>query len=388
MKLNLKRLIVFALATTLLFATGCSGDKTKTEKVFKYVYDLGTYTSLNDQKADQYFDKEYNNWGGGCTAVAKKLDNKDLIVGRNMDLNISNKLAYIHKTKLKDCYETIGLTYTFRDISPDLDDFKKNGLSKEFRNLIPHMADDMLNSEGLYVEINMREKETMEDGSDKFSNSGTNVSSDHKVYIFELPYYISLHCATVKEAVDYVKTLNVYSKKGYWNYAFMIADAKGNYGVLEIANNKVYWKDKQNCQTNFYVNKNLNKIQQNKVGVGRYDLAVKDVKKVKNEADMMKLMKTLNYSNFYKPDTCKFDIRPECVEDGVPYDYVMQPKIKSMIYDKVRQEGQAIEKMSRQELQDANKYWESTFTEVVNCNEKTIRVRFFEDKKQEVTLKF
>ena len=44
-----------------------------------------------------------------------------------------------------------------------------------------------------------------------------------------------------------------------------------------------------------------------------------------------------------------------------------------------------IGKMSRQELQDACKYWESIFTVVANCNNRTIRVRFFEDNDKTFT---
>lgn len=46
----------------------------KLEKIFDYVYDLGTYTSYDVKAADDYFADEYDDWGGKCTAVEKTLD--------------------------------------------------------------------------------------------------------------------------------------------------------------------------------------------------------------------------------------------------------------------------------------------------------------------------
>lgn len=366
------------------FGIGFEKDK-ELKKVFDYVYDLGTYTCLDEKAANEYFSKEYDDWGGKCTAVAKTLRDGTVLVGRNMDLNISNKAAYIYRTKLKGCYETINLTYNCDRISPDKDVIEKEGITDEFRNLVPFMADDVLNSKGLYIEINMRQGESFADGTAKFSCSGTNPDSDKRVYMFEIPRYVGEHCATVYEAIEYVKSLDVYSKSGYKNYAFLIADATGHYGVLELAQNKVIWHDGQKAQANFYIDKEMAAIEDYKAGVGRYDTVMSGIDAVTGEEDMLELMKSVNYFNFYSPYTCKYDVRSEFVGDGITYDYVMQPDRKEEIYALIALEGEYVHSLSRQELQNLNKFWESIFTEVVNCTEKTILVRFFEN--DELTLK-
>lgn len=360
----------------------------KLEKVFDYVYDLGTYYCYDVEAADAYFAEEYDDWGGKCTAVEKTLDDGSVIVGRNMDLNISNKAAYMYRTKIKGCYETINLTYTFRDISPDAELIEKEGITSEFRNLVPFMADDVLNSEGLYIEINMREGEFNADGTAKFSCSGTNPASDKRIYMFEVPRYVGEHCATVDEAVEYVKSLDIYSKDGYWNYAFLMADATGHYGVLEFAQNKVLWNDYQQAQANFYIDKEMNAIEDYKTGVGRYNTVMDGVKNVKNEDDMLELMKSVNYFSFYSPESCKFDVRPECVGHGITYDMVMDPANYDYIMSMIKKEGDVVNSMTRQELQNKNEYWESSFTEVINCSEKTLFVRFFENDEKTIKLDF
>ena len=138
----MKKIINVLLSSLfILMCIGCSTNTKTTQielkEVFEYVYDLGTMTELDSEYANDYLYKEYNNWGGGCSAVAKVLENGDTIVGRNMDLNISNKAAYIFRTDVEGCYKTINLNYTFRDISPDLNDLKANGLSEHFYNVMP-----------------------------------------------------------------------------------------------------------------------------------------------------------------------------------------------------------------------------------------------------------
>lgn len=314
-------------------------DEKNLTKVFDYVYDLGTYDKLNYSYAKEFYKDQNDNWGGKCTAVAKNLDDGTTLVGRNMDLNISNKAAYIFRTKIDGCHETINLAYTFRDFSPDNKEIEEKGLSKEFRDLVPFIADDVLNDAGLYIEINMRHGELNEDGSSRFSCSGTNPDSDERVHVFMLPRYVGEHCATVEEALEYVKTLDLYTKDGYWNYCFMIADATGRYGVLEIAQNKLYWNEGANAQANFYVTPELNAIQDFKIGLGRYETVTNGIKDVTNEDDMLDLMKKVNYYNYYSPEICSFDIRSELSGELIPLDNIEDEETKEYVEENINKKG-------------------------------------------------
>ena len=392
MRKNKITLLIF-IVTISMSLFGCNEKQTsqiELQEVFDHVYDIGTFTSLDYEYANEYFAKENDNWGGGCSAIAKTLDNGQTIVGRNMDLNISNKAAYIFRTDVKDCYKTINLAYTFRDISPNYDEIQTKGLSEEFTKVLPFMADDVLNEKGLYIEVNMRNGEFWPTGESKFSCKGTNPNSDTRVYMFEIARYVGEHCATVDEAVEYVKTLNVYSKDGYWNYCFLIADASGHYGVLEFVNDYVIWNDYQPAQTNFYVNKLANYAEELKCGKGRYDVLMNGIDKVQTEEDMFELMDSVTYYQVYDPYNCNFDPRSENV--GVmpfaTYDMIMQDEYKEIIYEAINVVGKEVLSLTRQQQQDKNEYWESSFTEVINCNEKTLFVRFFEDDNRTIKLSF
>ena len=390
---NMKKFInVITILLILFMVCACEKEDTElhrdVEEIYEYVFDAGTYSKLDYDYAHDYFVKEYDNYGGKCSAIAKTLDNGQLIVGRNMDLNISNKCAYVVRTKVDGCYETLGLAYTFRDISPEYNDVKEKGLNGEFTKVLPFMCDDVLNTEGLYVEINMRNGEFWPTGEPKFSCSGTNPESDQRVYMFELPRYIGEHCATVDEAIEYVKTLDVYSKDGYWNYCFLLADATGHYGVLEFAMDTVIWNDYQQCQTNFYVNEDIQSIEELKCGVGRYDYLIGHIDEVESETDMFNLMDDVSYYQIYDPSTCKFDVISEDV-GALPfasYDFVVENR--EIVTEIMQEYGNLVRSLSREQQQAENEYWESSFTEVINCNYKTLYVRFFENESKELLLSF
>ena len=386
MKKLIKILSIFLIA---LMCCSCGNNSHRDIKeIYEYVFDAGTYTDLDYKFADAYFKKEYDNYGGKCSAIAKVLDSGQMIVGRNMDLNISDKCAYVVRTNVKDCYETVGLAYTFRDISPSYDEAKADGLNGEFEKVLPFMCDDVLNTEGLYVEINMRNGEFWPTGDSKFSCSGTNPESKQRVYMFELPRYISEHCATVDEAIEYVKTLNVYSKDGYWNYCFLLADATGHYGLLEFAIDQVIWHDYQPCQTNFYIDDDVRSIEDLKCGIGRYDYLMEHIDEVENETDMFNLMDDVSYYQVYDPSTSKFDVISEDV--GVlpfaSYDFLIENR--DYVIELMQLYGDQVTAMTRQQQQKENTYWESSFTEVVNCNYRTLYVRFFEDDSKTLSLSF
>lgn len=187
------------------------------------------------------------------------------------------------------------------------------------------------------MEVNMRFYEPDKNGKPVFASSGTNPKSKDRVSVVMLPRYIASRCATVDEAVALAKKLDIYSIQApgmNWSLCFMMADATGNYGLLEIAQNKVSFLKKQPAQANFYVTKSFNKQQHYKAGLGRYATIMNGVKAKQ--------------------------------ENGAA-------KLRSM---------------TRDQIMDAGIYWESTFTNLVNCNKRTLTVRFFEDENKVLTLGF
>ena len=391
---NIKKLFVVILSLILVFSLASCGNnkdtKIKLTPVFDYVLDAGIYKSLDYDFAEEYFRTHYDNDGGACTACAKVNSAGEMLIGRNMDLNISDRSAYIFRTDIEGCYKTINLMYTFREYAPHYKDVVEEGLPTEFGKVMPFFADDVLNEKGLYIEVNMRNGEYWPTGEPKFSCKGTNPKSDTDVYMFTLSRCIGDHCATVDEAIEYVKTLNVYSQYGYWNYCFLIADASGHYGVLEFADDEVIWNDMQPAQANFYINPDYQAIEELKAGLGRYKNVMEGRETVETEEDMFNLMDSVSYFQVYDPDNCKFDWRSENV-GALKYatnEFVMDPKYQEFIYSEMKKQSAYVLSQTREQLRAANEFWESAFTEVINCNNRTLTVRFYENDDYKITLSF
>ena len=356
----------------------------KVSKVYDYVLDVGIYESTDFEYAQKEIKSKYDKWGGLCTAVAKVTDDGTTLVGRNMDLYISNKPAYIFRTKVSGLYETIGLTYN-NMTGTDYSEVAVNGMPEGFYKMIPFMATDVLNSEGLYIETNMRNDEYWATGKNKFGCSGTKPGAETRICSCVLPQYLGQRCATVDEAINLVNELDIYSMNSEdlaWDFCFMMADATGHYGLMEIANNKVVWLDGQQAQTNFYINEEFAKNEELKCGVGRYETVMAGIDAVQTQDDMYNLISSVSYSQRYLPETSVFDVRSEFVGiyDNWTYDYVMKEENREEVMSTINGFGEKFSNYTRQELQDKNAYWESTFTEVVDPAEKTIRVRLFENE--------
>lgn len=169
-----------------------------------------------------------------------------------------------------------------------------------------------------------------------------------------------------------------------------MADALGNYGVLEIADNEVYWLDKQPVQTNFYINKTCYEKSDYKAGLGRYSLLMEQVENVETFEEMFTLMDCVKYSTINDPENALFDIRSEYVGtyENWTDEYVLDEANKDEVLSLIKSDGEEFYSMTREELRNCGEFWESTMTSVVNCNEKSIFIRFFEDDSLTLNLDF
>lgn len=402
-------LIVGALiaAVCATFAAGCAksvsaaennnnakeeNKNVKVETVLDRVVDLGTFTTLDRKAVNDALKKKYDLWESGCTAVATQVKNGDVLVGRNLDLYISDKPAFVVKTAVPGNYKTVGVGYT-NMTGGSFEEIQKNGIPEEIYKILPYYCNDVLNEKGLYCEINMRNGEYYPNGDIKFGCDGTNKDSKERVCATIIPRLVCEHCTTVEEAVKYLDTLDIYTpnKKGLdWNFCYILADATGDYGLVEIAENKISFLDKQHAQTNFYVTKEFADKEEYKCGVGRYDTVMNGIGKVRNELDMYNLMNKVTYFQAYFPDECQYDYRTENV--GVkPYwttDYVLDDKNKKEIDEEVNATSDTLKKMTRKEIEAENYYWETVITTITNCNDKTMTIRFFEDDSRVYELEF
>ena len=314
MKKNLCVILSCVLLTSVFTSCAKNSDLMPVKKVHDYVFDLGTYHEMDYDFAEDFIQNKYDGWDGACTAVAKKTDDGKMLVGRNMDLYISNKPAYIIRTAVDGNYKTIGINYSNKTGDNYLDVLKKGGVTKTFYKIVPFLCTDVMNEKGLYVETNMRMGEYWATGKLKNACTGTNPGAKHRICSLILPRYLGENCATVKEAIELVKELDIYTPKAVgmdWNFCFMMADNTGDYGLLEIARNKISWLQNEPAQSNFFVTKEFQENEELACGVGRYIVVREGRDKVKNEQDMYELMKKVNYSKVYDPENCDFDAGTE-----------------------------------------------------------------------------
>lgn len=413
---NKKFLSILSIALLTTVLGGCSKKKVGATEIAPYLFEVETYHQLDEKFADEYYRKNNDNWGGGCSAITKMTTDGTRLIGRNMDLNISNNCAYVVRTDAGK-YKTIGLSYTFRDVSPKYDDVKKNGIPEEWGKLLPFFCDDVMNDQGLHIEINMRHGEYWPNGDDMFACKGTRPGAKKRVHMFELPRYIAENCKDIEEAKSYVSSLDIYSKEHYWNYCFILADLSGKASLLEFSSDNVYWIDEDMvvdyqlkylnleppfynlnyhtiAQTNFYINFSSYVLQNTKSGFGRMQAMQNGIDIVTDRSSMYQLMDRISYGNFYLPyHECKsrhFDPRSEQLGEfkGASFDIIMNDSMEEWISRAMDAYSEPIRALTRQQKRDENKYWESTFTEVVVLNEKAIYVRFFEDENLKFKLDF
>ncbi len=390
--LTLRRTVfILSLAVIMLLLAACgSSDTGEATDVFNYVVDAGTVTELDYAYISEKFANGYD-LIGACSAIAKQTDDGKMLVGRNMDLYFSNNPAYIVRTSVKGGYETVGVAYPFANSWPTYEQVLAEGLNEDQYKLLPFITSDIMNSEGLFVEINMRNAEFWVSGDSKFVCSGTNENADERVNTQCLGRYIAEHCANVDEAVEYVNSLDLYTggTQHSWNYCFILADASGHYGLLEIADNRVIWLDYQPCQTNFYIDEELASKEELKSGLGRYDYLMSHINSVQSEEDMYKLMDDVSYFSTYSED-CLFDADSEFV-GTYPWwtnEYMQDKANEQEIRDNIASIRKKVSTYDEQTLRNRGTKWLSVFTTVANCSDKTMNIRFFEDESKMTTLSF
>ena len=230
-------------------------------------------------------------------------------------------------------------------------------------------------------------------GTPVFGCSGTNPGAPYRVCSMILPRYLAEHCANVEEVIESVNDyLDIYTDtlKGFsWNFCFMISDSSGKFGLLEIAKNKVSWLPGQQAQANFYITKLFADEEKYKCGIARYHEVMNGINAVQSNEEMFNLIDRVTYLQVYQKSP-KFDPFSEYIgiEDEWTTDFVFDSKNKEIVQARINKNIEIVQNSTEQELKDMNKYWESVFTVVANCNKKEIFVRFFEKDNYKYTIRF
>ena len=366
-----------------------------------------------------------NTEGGLCTSCVKKNSNGEVLVGRNQDMEISQYPAYIITTSYGK-YKTIGYRYLPGDLYT-YEEFKNEGYkNKDYINLLAFAATDCMNSEGLYIQANARES------GPAFYNTGTNPGKT-RARIDMISTLVAQNCATVEEAVSFIKNdLDIYStprknEDGFTEISYLMGDAAGDYGIVEIAGNQIYYLPYQNGQANYYLNPVCNAIDEDGSGYGRLERVLEGLEKIETQEEMLHHMEKAMWRDMVLYADCTYiddngtihfvddkgnpiidwrsDIYISMVEeirgsDGLPLSgksmrWMMAPEnaetvvelckdlfIKNGYKEKLLQYYDGNE----EPLRDVGEIMTTGMQFSVNCNKKSVIVRFFE--KEELTYEF
>ncbi|MCQ2486056.1 MAG: hypothetical protein MJ168_12075 [Clostridia bacterium] len=265
----------------------------------RYIIDCYPHKNFCFQKALDYCNKRYDlSRMAGCSALATRTNSGDVIIGRNLDLTVSQFPCYISHVRFGK-YETLNFSYDelFTEGLRYSELLCAGKIDDEYFNALPMLASDSMNSEGLYLEYNMRAYE------EQFICMGTNPDAKTRICSISLPFVVASYCATVDEAVRFMREqLDIYtlideSIASGWNLCFAIGDARGNYGIIEIANNEIKYLPHANGQGNYYIYPEFNSTSQNQSGYGRLQFGLERIDKVQCDKDMTELMEAIMWRN-------------------------------------------------------------------------------------------
>lgn len=265
----------------------------------RYVIDCDRHTHFDFRRARDYIEEHFDfSKVFACTAFGTRTDRGEVLIGRNLDLTVSQYPCYITHVKFGK-YETINFTYdeVYRDRLRYDELLRQGWIDPDYYNALPMGASDSMNSEGLYLQYNMRGYEP------RFFCQGTNPENPLRVCTLSLPFLVASHCATVPEALEYIRRhLNLYtlvdeSVACGWNLCCMIGDAKGNYGLLEIAQDEVRFLPQQHGQGNYYLFPAYNCLSRDQSGYGRLQFGLERIDKVQSEKQMTHLMEQVMWKN-------------------------------------------------------------------------------------------
>lgn len=264
-----------------------------------YVIDCDRHRYFDFQKALDYTHRRFDIGRTlACSALATKTKSGDVLIGRNLDLTVSQFPCYITHIKYGK-YDTLNFTYEeMFPKSKTYEELLRNGvIDAEYYNVLPMLASDSMNSEGLYIEYNMRNYE------EQFICMGTNPTAPIRACTISLPFLVASNCATVKEALHYMRTeLNLYTLldetiASGWNLCCMIGDATGAYGLIEIANDEIKFLPEQHGQGNYYIYPEYNSTSREQSGYGRLQFGLERIDTIQTEAQMTALMDAIMWKN-------------------------------------------------------------------------------------------
>jgi len=240
-----------------------------------------------------------------CTGIVKHNSKGEVIMGRNQDLELSNYPVFIaHYVGGK--YEAVSFNYNNYGLIR-YDEYQKGvELPENFREMMAAASCDAFNDAGLYIQADMRTAKG-------HMSSGTNPGAK-RVCMGTLAAFVSQNAATVKEALAYLNTLDIFSpgatddgqSRAEWDGGYMIGDATGEYGLVEFGRNGVYFTPYQTFQSNYYIHPLLSERAVINHGHGRASTLLDGLMDVQTEQEILENQKKARYHFMMEEPSWKY----------------------------------------------------------------------------------
>ncbi len=247
---------------------------------------------------------------GGCTCVMTTNSKGEVIAGRNMDIEVSQYPAYLFRVSFGK-YDTLGVSYLPGQYKPYEELKKDDKIDEAWFNSLIYQATDCLNEQGLYIQSNLRE------ANERLTNNGLHTGhgettredgtpwSELRMCALAIPLLVAQNCATVDEAIAYLKnsydwyTIFMPNNSHYSliNFGYMIGDATGKYGLIEVAQDEVRFLPYHYGQANYYMTPKWDALDPRGVGVGRLEMAGQLLGGLETLEDAMNMMQNIMWRN-------------------------------------------------------------------------------------------
>lgn len=394
MKKNAK--IFAALAALTLASCGTNSKpelsysinwESKNERHDKFV-DMGNYLLMNDVVDAKDFDRLNNNiiaktdlFKPACTSTAKRNKKGEVIIGRNMDIDISKTPAIINRIT-GGKYETVAFTY--QGPKDEYDYFRLEFLDEhpDYLAATAFMASDAMNEKGFYAEVNMRE---MDEEYDLYVH-GTNPGKP-RASLISLTSQLALNCATVKEAKEFIANsfdwytpgFSLSGEKCVWTMSALVGDATGEWGIFEFGKNGFRFIPYANGQGNYYIHPDYAEYAIMGTGYGRLAAALEGLPECETEMDMMKNMEACMWmKEIFDPGCLGYSDFLTNVNDRRKYteEQLHEGFVKWMA--PFQEPAREYRNGNEEPLRSAGNVWTSSFNFGVNCAQKHIILRLWE----------
>lgn len=248
---------------------------------------------------------------GACTAHTWTTDTGSKAEVRNLDFFYTVNPAIAYYFDVPGYHKSWNFTLLTGN-GQSYESMLKNGVSADTMALAASMPYDILNDQGLYVEVNIRGAEydtaTGDYKWDCMDGSNPTATETRSIAVFGRE--ISNHCTTVQEAITYAQNVNwvLNADCGYF-LAWYVNDATSS-ALFELVDNKLKITENVHTNSNFFINDEYKDQALFDMGIGRAEYVNTNIPDGTSFQNGRKKMLGMYYSQIYY-DNCVFNRNSE-----------------------------------------------------------------------------